>query len=459
MSKKLISTNPAKNYKIVGKVDIFTKKEIKKIVNSANEAKLGWKKTSLEKRIEYFKKLLVIYKKRKNEVAELQTKEVGKPIKESKEDVEFDLLGIESNIKLAREVLKPEILDKTKIQKNVLYLEPYGVAAVIVPWNFPSSNFFISCVQLLLAGNVVVFKHSEECPLVGKLLEEIMAESGFPKGVFSEVYGGGEIGDILTDQDIDVIHFTGSTKVGHYLYKKAGKKFIPAVLEMGGSSPGVIFKDANLDLACSNVYIERFLNCGQVCCALKRLIVHQDIYDKVVEKMKQRVERMVIGDPLDEKTDMGPLVAKRQLDLLIKQVKDAKDKGATIITGGDVVPSLKGAFFKPTIITNLTMEMRVLKEEVFGPVLPIISFKTEEEAIKLANKTIYGLSAFIYGGDLKQLKRVAAKIKAGQISINGASYFSDNSPFGGYKMSGLGRGGGKIGFYEVTQKKVIAEPC
>lgn len=218
--KKLISTNPARNYEKIGSVKISSKSEIKSKIASAQKAKTAWRETPLEKRIDYFKSLVKVYKKRNQEVAELQTKEMGKPITQSLGDVGFDVEGLESKIKMAKEYLAPEVLDKTDQQKNVLYHEPHGVAAVIVPWNFPSSNFFISCTQILLAGNTVVFKHSEECPLTGKLLEEIMNEAGFPAGVFSAVHGDGKVGDILTDQDIDVIHFTGSSKVGQYLYKK-----------------------------------------------------------------------------------------------------------------------------------------------------------------------------------------------------------------------------------------------
>lgn len=259
MLKKLISTNPARNYEKIDEVEISREEEIIEKVNKAQKAKLGWKEMSLEDRIPYFEKLMAVYKKRGEEVAEIQTKEVGKVIKESREDVEFDLFGIENNIRIAREVLKPEILDESETQKNILYFEPYGIMVVIVPWNFPSSNFFISCIQPLLAGNTIVFKHSEECPLTGKILEEIMEEAGFPEGVFSEVYGDGKVGDMLTNQAIDAIHFTGSTKIGRYLYEKAALKFIPATLEMGGSSPGIIFKDANLDMACKHALAERFL--------------------------------------------------------------------------------------------------------------------------------------------------------------------------------------------------------
>jgi succinate-semialdehyde dehydrogenase/glutarate-semialdehyde dehydrogenase len=455
---KIISTNPSKGYKEIGSVDVSTEAEIKEKVSAAQKAKQLWKEASLDKRIGHFNKLIEIYESRSKEMAELISTEMGKPISESLEDVEFDIEGIKSKIKLAKKHLSPVVLDETDTQKNVLYYEPHGVVAVIVPWNFPSSNFFISCNQVLLAGNTVVFKHSEETPLVGKLIEEIMEEAGFPEGVFSVVHGDGKVGDFLTDQDIDAIHFTGSTKVGQHLYEKAAKKFIPVILEMGGSSPGVVFADADISATCENACFERFNNCGQICCALKRLIVHEDILDKVVSQMKTSVEAMKIGDPLDKDTQIGPLVAKRQLDLLVEQVEDAKAKGATIVTGGDVVEGMDGAYYQPTIITNVTPDMRVVTEEVFGPVLPIMSFKTDEEAVKLANETIYGLSAFVYGGDVDKLRKIALRIDAGQLSINGASYFSDNSPFGGYKMSGIGRNDGAIGFYEVTQKKVVAEP-
>lgn len=455
---KLFSTNPAKNYEKIGSVKISTLQEIKTKVKKAHLAKKLWKNLPLEKRLAYFKKLIKVYEKRGPEVAKLQTLEMGKPLKESLADIKFDLENIEKQIKLAQKYLQPEVLDKTTSSQNILYREPYGVAAVISPWNYPSANFFISCLQVLMAGNVVVFKHSEETPLTGKLLEEIMQEAGFPEGVFSEVYGDGRVGDLLTDQEINLIHFTGSSKVGQYLYKKAAGKFIPVLLEMGGSSPGIIFKDADLDLACANVFVERFANCGQICCALKRLIVHESIYDEVVNRLVTLVEALQIEDPLAETTTLGPLVAKRQQDLLISQVEDAKIKGAKIYTGGDVPTNLAGAYYLPTILGQVNLKMKVMTEEVFGPVLPIVSFKTDQEAIEIANNTAYGLSAYLYGKNLTHLKEIASQIEAGQISLNAASYFSPNSPFGGYKLSGMGRNDGQFGFESVTQKKVVAEP-
>ena len=454
----LVSTNPARGYEEIGRVRISTDAEIIEAVARAKNSRWKWQETSLKQRITHFKRLTAILQKRSRAMAELITLEVGKPITESLSDVEFDVANINSKIKLAPVCLAPEVLDRFDGQKNVLYYEPHGVVAVITPWNYPSSNFFISCAQLLLAGNVVIHKHSEECPLTGQLLAEIMSEAGFPEGVFTEVYGDGRVGDKLTDQNIDAIHFTGSSKVGQLLYQKAAEKFIPLVLEMGGSSPGIMFAGADLSRACIHAGEERFNNCGQICCALKRLIVEDSIMDSVVTEMKRGAEALVVGDPMKKTTQVGPLVAKRQLDLLVEQVEDAKNKGATIVTGGETINGLDGAFFQPTVITGVTDKMRVMTEEVFGPVLPIISFASEKEAIKIANNTIYGLSAYIYGRDIKRLHQVAQQIDAGQISINGASYFSDHSPFGGYKLSGIGRNDGKLGFYEATQKKVIAEP-
>lgn len=458
MPEKLISTNPGRGYEKVGEVPISTSEEIQEKVAQARQAKQLWKEAPIEKRKSYFYNLIEIYQNRADEVAEMQTREVGKPIRQSREDVKFDIERLNHQLSIAADELAPEVVDESNTQKNVVYFEPYGVAASIVPWNYPSSNFFIANTQLLLAGNTVVFKHSEECPLTGQVLAEMMQEAGFPRGVFAEVYGAGNVGAELTDTDIDLIHFTGSSKVGQKLYQKAAQKFIPALLEMGGSSPGVIFPGAQLDPTCDHVCVERYENCGQVCCALKRLIVHEDIADSVIQSIKENLETTKVGDPLDEETDIGPLVAQRQLDLLAEQVDEAKASGAKVITGGDVIDDLDGAYYQPTLLTNIDRKMRVWQEEVFGPVLPVVTFKTEEEAIELANDTPYGLSAFVYGGDLDQLQRVATRIDAGQISINGASYFSDNSPFGGYKKSGLGRNDGKFGYYEVTQKKVVAIP-
>ena len=261
----------------------------------------------------------------------------------------------------------------------------------------------------------------------------------------------------LVEEDIGMIWFTGSTKAGQYLYEKAGKKFIKAILELGGSNPGVIFEDVDPKEIVEYLYGKRFYNCGQVCMALKRLIVHDSIFDEVVEELKKHIEKQKIGLPEDPETQVGPLCAKRQLDLLKEQVQDAVDKGAKVICGGKSPDNLEGAYYEPTLLTNITKDMRVWHEEVFGPVLSVVSFKTEEEAVELANDTIYGLGAIVFSNDKQRAHRVATKIDAGTVEINAENRWRGCNPFGGYKKSGMGREHGIIGFRELCQVKVISE--
>lgn len=454
---KLISTNPAKNYEVVGEVNVSTADEIQEKVKLANQAKLEWKELGIKKRIELLQLIYKEFIKRKNEFVPLITKETGKPITQSKNGVDSFLDEFKWFLDNGKKALEDEITYQDGESIHKVVYEPYGTAAVITPWNFPFGMFIWGAIPNLIAGNTVVFKISEECPLIGKLIDEIMTSANLPRGVFSEVYGAGDVGQKLAESDISLIWFTGSTKVGQQLYKVAAEKFIKVILEMGGSSPGIVFEDSDISGTISRMYTKRFNNCGQVCNALKRLIVHESIFDQVVENLKTEIETKIVGDPEDEKTDLGSLVAKRQLDLLQDQVKDAVDKGAKVIMGGKAPENLKGAFYEPTILTNITKDMRVWTEEVFGPVLPIVPFKTEQEAVELANDTIYGLGAGIYTADSERAKRVASKIDAGTIEINNANRWSINSPFGGYKKSGMGREHGTIGFRELCQIKLIAE--
>jgi acyl-CoA reductase-like NAD-dependent aldehyde dehydrogenase len=226
---------------------------------------------------------------------------------------------------------------------------------------------------------------------------------------------------------------------------------------MGGSSPSVVFDDVDLPGIIPRIYAKRFSNCGQSCNATKRLIVHESIFDEAVELLKSEIESKKLGHPDDEETDIGPLVAERQLKLLKEQIKDAAEKGAKIITGGKSPEDLKGAYFEPTLMTNISKDMRVWKEEVFGPALPVVKFKTEEEAVNLANDTKFGLGSNVYSKDKDRAKKVASRIKAGTVEINGASRWKTHlNPFGGYKQSGMGREHGITGFRELTQIKVVS---
>jgi len=452
---KLISNNPARNYKVIGSVKVSTPQEIKQKVANAQAAKMPWKELGVSKRIEFLWPIYHEFMKRKKELALLITREMGKTLRESLDDIESDAY-FKWFLENGEKYLSDETtFEDEKAVHKVVY-EPIGVAAVIVPWNFPYDMFLWGVIPNLIAGNMVIFKHSEECPLTGKLIEEIMKKGNLPKGVFSEVYGNGKVGEVLVNQEIDLVWFTGSSKVGKHLYEIAGKKFIKTILEMGGSNPAIVFDDVDTDSIIGKLYGKRFSYCGQACDAMKRLIVHQSIFSAVVKKLKKIVESKVVGDPEDEKTDIGSLVAKRQLELLESQVNDAVRQGAKVVTGGKRPKNLKGAYYLPTILTNIKRTMRVWKEETFGPVLVIVPFKTEKEAIELANDTTYGLGAQIYTKNKNRAIRVASKVDAGTVEINKASHWLGCNPFGGYKNSGIGREHGKFGFHELSQVKVVS---
>ncbi|MFH1182122.1 MAG: aldehyde dehydrogenase family protein [Candidatus Woesearchaeota archaeon] len=454
---KLVSTNPGKNYEVVGEVDISSDAEIKEKVNSANKAKLSWKELGLKKRIALMRRVYEEFEKRKDQFPTLITNETGKPISQSRSEVEGSLEDFQWFLDNGENALQDEVTYKDGASLHRIVYEPYGTAAVITPWNFPLNMFIWGVIPNLIAGNVAVFKISEECPLAGKLIEKVMESGNLPDGVFSEVYGAGDVGQKLAESDINLIWFTGSTKVGKLLYKIAAEKFIKVLLELGGSSPAVVFEDVDVSDIVPELYCERFSNCGQVCDSVKRLIVHESIFEEVVARLKEEAEKKILGSPADERTDIGSLVAERQLVLLQSQVKDAVEKCATVITGGKSPANLKGAYYEPTLLTNITREMRVWKEEVFGPVLPIVPFKTEEEAVKLANDTVYGLGSRVYSKDIARAERVASKIQAGTVEINHASRWQTaKNPFGGFKNSGMGRDLGIQGFHELCQIKLVA---
>lgn len=454
--EKLISTNPAKDYEIIGEVEVSTDKEIAEKVVEANMAKTIWKETSIKERIEFLKPIYEEFNARADEIALLTAKETGIALTESKANTSGHLNKIKWFLDNVESALSDEITSEDDKSLHKIIYEPIGVAAVITPWNHPFGMFVWGVIPNLLAGNTVIFKISEECPLIGKLIEEIMGNHNLPTGVFSEIYGAGDVGWKLANEKIDLIWFTGSTKTGQQLYKLAGEKFIKAILELGGSNPCIVFEDADIQKIISKIYTKRFKLNGQTCDALKRLIVHSLVFDEVVEKLKNEIESKKIGDPENLENDLGSLAAQRQLTLLEGQVKDAVDKGAKIITGGGSLKNINGAYYLPTLLTNISKDMRVWNEEVFGPVLPVISFETEEEAISLANDTIYGLGSIIFTNDQKRAIRVASKIESGTVEINNTTHWLSCNPFGGYKKSGIGREHGIVGFRELCQLKVIS---
>ena len=453
---KLKSFNPSTG-KILGEVEISSDKEVVQKIESAQKAKTGWRSLGIDGRVKSLRKVVGNLVKRKEELTTMASKEMGMPITMAKSDLDDAARYLNWYLDNAKECLSPEVVYEDKSTKHTVYREPIGVGAHITPWNFPSSNFVWSIGQSLVSGNVVVYKTSEEVLLCGKIIEEIFTQSELPNGVFSEIYGDSGVGKMLVNGNVNFICFTGSTKTGKYLYEIAAKRFVRIFLELGGSAPGIVFEDADVDRVLDSIFGNRFLNSGQICDGLKRLIVHESIEQSVLGKLSEKVKNTKIGDALDEKTEIGPLVSKKQLNTLLEQVKDAVDKGAKVIIGGQKPKNLDGFFYEPTILVNINKNMRVWNEEVFGPVLPVMTFKTEEDAIRLANDTEYGLGSYIFTEDNEKALRVAEKLETGMVSTNNAMYLQPTSPFGGYKSSGIGREHGKFGFNDLTQIKVVAE--
>lgn len=454
---KIKSINPH-DQSVLGEIEVTEPEEILKTVNRANKAFKAWKETPIKKRAEYLKKYKQNLVQHQNELDKLTAQEMGKPLGQGRDDSNWELEFLDYYTTEGVDALNPEtVYKKDKDDFKIIY-EPFGVCACIAPWNYPVTMFNSGVVPALIAGNTVVFKPSEYSTLSQKLCADLLSDTGIPDGVFNLIIGGKETGAQLLDCPIDLIWFTGSSKVGQEVYQKAASKFIKALLEMGGNSAGIVFADADLDNALENVYASRFLCAGQSCNALKRLFIEKPIYDQFLKKLVNKLQKVSLGNPLDN-PDMGPLVQKVQLDKLELQVQDAIEKGAKVEIGGRR-PSdktlQKGNYYEPTILTNINTDMKVATEEVFGPVLPVMSFVSESEVLEMTNNTSYGLSGEIYTADLNKAERLASQIEAGMIGINTASYIRTTTPFGGYKKSGLGREYGKLGMQEFTQVKLIA---
>lgn len=457
MARLAISTNPSKNFEVIGKMPVSDQAFIEAQVKKARSAQKSWQNLGLEKRIEIMRSLNALFETNKDEFIKRTSEEMGMPLGLSTSIVDSAIETITWNCDHAPEYLKSKTLYEDDKEITEIRYEPRGVVGCIVAWNFPLGNFAMSLSQALLAGNSAVMKYSEEVPLFAAFLESIIVKSDLPEGVVNFVYGDGEVGAILAQQDVDFLSFTGSSQTGQKIYQYASEKMTPVALELGGSSPGIVFEDCTLgeDLI-STIFWKRFLNTAQFCDGLKRLLVHESLFEECVEKLVTYANQRVIGDALDPKTELGPLVAERQVIKLEEQIKDALDKGATLECGGKSPDGLQGAFYTPTILTNIRKDMRVWREEVFGPALPVLSFSSYDEAIALANDTAYGLSASIFTNNKTTLEKAMTDIKAGSIDNNTAHYFRPQNPFGGYKCSGIGRQGGEIGFHEVCQVKTCA---
>ncbi|MCI8470848.1 MAG: aldehyde dehydrogenase [Clostridia bacterium] len=447
------SYNPANN-KLLGQMETTSISTIEESVKNSKIAFEHWSCLDLEERLSYVRKLYDKIKSKKDEFARLLTNEMGMPISESLFDIDSGLEHIKWYVDNIKNIIGEKITYEDEHEIDKVIFEPKGVVAIIIAWNFPFSSFVWQAVSNLVVGNTVVIKHSEYVPLCSKYIFDLVS-SIFPKDVYTAIYGDGEVGKNLLKQNIDMICFTGSTKIGQELYKIAGEKFIPIVLECGGSAPGIIFEDADIDSVMESIYINKFANTGQICDGQKRLLVHESKFDEVCKKFNQCIQNKKLGNPLDESVEIGPLVSISQLEKLESQVNDAIQKGAKVICGGKRLELDNGNYYLPTILTNVTENMRIYHEEVFGPAIPIIKFKTFEEAINIANDTEYGLGGYVYTSDKAKFDAVVKRLKTGMIALNNLYYLRPCNPFGGYKKSGMGKNNSEFGLRALCNIKVV----
>jgi len=445
---KLKSINPA-NEKVIGTFEVCSKERVFRIVKAAKKAFVFWRKTEISEREKFVKKFLEAFSKEEKQLSQLLSREMGKPITQAREETAKIPEMIRWFLLNTKKYIKDESCGPARIK-----FEPRGVAGLITPWNYPYSTSLQKIIPALLTGNTVVFKPSELSTFCGLKIDKLFKKINLPKNVFNTITGGPQTGKYLVQSGVNMISFTGSTAAGKDIAQNAGQDLKKVVLELGGSDPFIVFEDADLDEAVAGAVAGRFENCGQICIAAKRIFVHQKIYSQFLEKFTEKAQALRVGNPLDSQTQMGPLVSKGQLRVLEIQVKDAISKGAQLLCGGKKL-SGKGYFYAPTVLTGLTDDMLVAREETFGPVACIFSFENTEEALNLANNTNYGLGASVWTKDKKKIKFITENIASGMISVNSWGTHDLECPFGGVKESGLGRELSEYGVREFCNIKTI----
>jgi len=449
--------NPA-NEKNIGKIILANELDVNFAVEAAKSAFPNFSQTSKEERLELLKKLLDISKKRLPELAKVISLEMGAPITMSLELQADAAVGhLEGYIEALINQVEREKLANGDIQVR----EPVGICGLITPWNWPVNQIALKVLPALAAGCTCVLKPSEFTPLSSVMYSEMVHEAGFPPGVFNMIQGDGPIAgaSLSKHPDIGMMSFTGSTRAGSSVSKDAADSIKRVALELGGKSPNIVFSDCDLEERILGSIEECYINTGQSCDAPTRLIVERSCYEQVLKIAKSVGEAVKVGDPLLEGDHLGPLVSDIQYGRVQAMIEKGIKEGATLLVGGLGKPDgfNKGYWVRPTIFSDANNKMAIAQEEIFGPVLTIIPFDTEEEAIKIANDTPYGLAAYIQSGDLKRAERIANKLRVGMVHINGGG-FNYGSPFGGYKQSGNGREGGILGIEDFQEVKTLHYP-
>ncbi|MCE9584755.1 MAG: NAD-dependent succinate-semialdehyde dehydrogenase [Planctomycetes bacterium] len=389
------------------------------------------------------------------ELAMLLTVENGKPIKESLAEIQYAADFVRWSAEEARRVYGETIPASVVGKRHLVLKQPLGVVAAITPWNFPSAMITRKVAPALAAGCTVVIKPAEQTPLSALALAELFAAAKLPPGVLNVITGNPEpiAKEMLSHAKVRKIAFTGSTEVGKILMRGAADGLKRVALELGGHAPFIVFADADLDKAAEGCVTNKFRNSGQTCICANRVYVQQEAHDAFVKKLVERASALVVGDGLDEKTQIGPMIDEQGLKKVVEHLEDARKRGAKVLCGGRVKDE---RWYEPTVLTNVPPESRILHEETFGPVAPVVPFKTEDEVVRLANDTPYGLAAYFYTKDVSRLFRVAEALEYGIVGANDPSPGVPQAPFGGMKESGMGREGGKWGLEEYVEVKHVS---
>lgn len=453
-SQKMDVINPATE-QVITQITLASEEDVDLAVAAAKRAFVTYSQTTVEQRLGWLENLLAIYKRRYPEVADTITAELGAPTTMSHEQQASAGTAHLEDFIVALKKLKTE---ETLYNEELLLREPIGVCGLITPWNWPINQIVLKVIPALATGCTCVLKPSEFTPLNAVLYAEMIHEAGFPAGAFNLVQGAGPVAGATLSQhpDISMMSFTGSTRAGKAISRDAAENIKRVTLELGGKSPNIVFDDVDIEDRISWSVNAVFNNSGQTCDAPTRMLVQRSIYDEALKVAKRVGEEASVGDPTRQGDHIGPLVSHIQFDRVQSLIQAGIDEGATVLVGGVGKPDgiNEGYFVKPTIFADVNNNMRIAREEIFGPAISIIPFDTEEEAIRIANDTPYGLAAYIQTPDPEKANRVARKLRAGMVLLNG-SFPRAGSPFGGYKQSGNGREGGLFGLEDFMEVKMI----